>query len=68
MAGECDPEQAIPAAQPWTLLLAFEDRQLLAEREILEDQHLMASRKQPGEAKQTQEGLKHGPWLFLLND
>jgi len=53
IASQGDPEQTIPASQPRALLLTLQDGDLLAEREILEDERLMATRREPNQSKQT---------------
>jgi hypothetical protein len=46
--------------------MTFEDCQLLAERDVVQNERLLATREEPNQANQTQKELWHISRLFPL--
>ena len=52
--GQRNSEPAVLPDQPWMSPLAFVNSQLLAEREILQDDRFLATPEQPDQSKETE--------------
>jgi hypothetical protein len=60
------PEPAVSPDQPWTLLLALVDGELLTQCKIFQDNVTMTFSEQPNQAKQIQKEGEHVARFFLL--
>jgi hypothetical protein len=55
-----DPKQSVPRPKIWALCRPFYGRELLPQRDVLQDQFLMSSARQHHSAGRQDEQLQHG--------
>jgi len=64
--GQYDPKQAISPPELRTAARTFQSVELLAEREVLEDQFMMSAAGQHQRADEYKDHLQHGSILSFL--
>ena len=64
--GQSDPKQAISPPELRTAARAFQAVELLAEREVLEDQFVMSAAGQPQRADENKDHLQHAKTVSFL--